>query len=142
MPTSTAALLDAKDKHRVQSISGTFLYYSKIYPCIKPDLKNISTEQSAPTEDKLAKTNMLMDYLVTYPGSIIRYHASDMIINIEADSAYLVLPKARTRVAAWFIFGNDPEKVPKPMTKAPFHVMYNTIKSIMSSADEVETGVI
>ena len=36
-----------------------------------------------------------------------------MIINVEANYAYLVPPKPFSCSAAWFIFGNDLEKVPK-----------------------------
>ena len=33
-----------------------------------------------------------MDYLATYPNAYIRYYASDMILNIDSDAAYLVAP--------------------------------------------------
>jgi len=63
-----------------------------------------------------------------------------MILQVEADSAYLVLPKARSRAAAWYILGNDPTNHPHPMTNAPIHIMCNTIKNVMASAAEAEAG--
>ena len=82
---------------------------------------------------------MLMDYLHDQPDGVLRYHASDMILQLEADAAYLVLPQARSRAAAWFILGNDPTTHPTPMDNAPIDVMCNTIKNVMSSAAEAET---
>ena len=83
---------------------------------------------------------MLMDYLHSHPNAILRFHASDMILQTEADAAYLGLPKARSRVAAWYILGNDPTTTPTPMNNSPVHVMCNTIKNVMSSAAEAESG--
>ena len=83
---------------------------------------------------------MLMDYLHDHPNGILRYHASDMILSLEADAAYLVLPQAKSRAAAWFVLGNDPTKNPLQPINSPLHVMCNTIKNVMSSAAEAEAG--
>jgi hypothetical protein len=137
-PKSTP--LNAEDTTTIQAICGTFIYYSECDPCIKTALNEISTQQSAPTEETRKKSKMLLDYLSTYPNAVLRFFASDMILNVEADSAYLVLPKARSRGAAWFIFGNDPRKTDRPMSNSPVHVSCVTLKNVMSSAAEAETG--
>jgi hypothetical protein len=31
----------------------------------------------------------MVDYLATHPDATIRYHASDMILNIHSDASYL-----------------------------------------------------
>ena len=81
-----------------------------------------------------------MDYLHYHPNAILHYYASDIILQGEADSAYLVLPKPLSRAAAWFILGNDPTSTPTPMPNAPVYIMCNTLKNVMSSAAEAETG--
>ena len=43
-----------------------------------------------------------MDYAHIYPDAKIRYYASDMQLYIDLDTAYLVLPKARSRGAVCF----------------------------------------
>ena len=48
---------------------------------------------------------MLMDYLQTNPDAVIWYHASDMIIKIVSDAAFLVLPQARSQSAAIYDLG-------------------------------------
>ena len=109
-------------------------------PCIKPALNELGSVQAAPTSDANSKAQMLMDYLHDHPDAVLRYHASGMILQAEADSAYLVLPKARSRAAAWFILGDDPTKTPNPMSNAPLLILCHTLKHVMSSAAEAETG--
>ena len=141
-PTTTpsAPPLDATATRRIQAIAGTFNFYSEVDPCIKPALNEIGTMQAKPTEVTNAKVQMLMDYLHCHPDATLRYHASDMILQFESDAAYLVLPKARSRAAAWFILGQDPTTTSTPMQNAPLHVLCNTIKNVVSSAAEAETG--
>ena len=49
IPLSTAKSLGKEETGDIQSISGTFNYYTEIDPCIKTVLNEISTQQSAPT---------------------------------------------------------------------------------------------
>ena len=72
--------------------------------------------------------------------NLITYDAFVLHGLVRADAAYLVLPKARSRAAAWYILGNDPTTTPTPMNNSPVHVMCNTIKNVMSSAAEAESG--
>jgi hypothetical protein len=79
----------------------------------------------------------LMDYLHTYSNGIIRYHASDMILKITSDAAYLVQPRARSRAAAHYHLGwrNSPDR-----TNGAVDILCQTIKNVVSSAAEAETG--
>jgi hypothetical protein len=134
---STAPLLDKHGITRIQSINGTFLYYGRACdPCILPALNELASAQASPTTDTRAKAHMLMDYLHTYPNAIIRYYASDMILKITSDAAYLVQPKARSRAAVHYHLGwhrND-------RTNGALDVLCQTIKNVVSSAAEAETG--
>jgi hypothetical protein len=134
---STAPPLDKHGTKRIQSVSGTFLYYGRACdPCILPALNELASEQASPTTDTLAKANMLMDYLSTNPNAIIRFYASDMILKITSDAAYLVQPKARSRAAVHYHLGwlnND-------RTNGTLDVLCKTIKNVVSSAAEAETG--
>ena len=136
-PLSTAQNLNGPATVRVQAVSGTFAFYARgVDPTMLPALNEISSQQAAPTVDTAKKCNMLMDYAHTYPNATLRYHASDMILYIEADSSYLVQPEARSRAAAHFYFGNKIDGT----NNAPIHTMCKTIKGVMSSAAEAETG--
>ena len=78
----------------------------------------------------------MMDYLHTYPDAVIRFYASDMILKITSDAAYLVLPKARSRAAVHYHLGwiNDDR------TNGPLEVLCQTIKNVASSAAEAEVA--
>jgi hypothetical protein len=82
---------------RVQQISGIFLYYGHgVDQTILVALNEISGSQAKPTEKAKLACNMLLDYLATHPDAIIRFHASDMILSVVSDAAYLVLLNARS----------------------------------------------
>ena len=108
-------LLDKLGIKRVQQISGLFLYYSRgCDPTIIVALNEISNNQASPTVHTQQACNMLLDYLSTHPDAIIRYHASDMILAVCSDAAYLVLPNARSRAAGHFFLTTLPSATSLP----------------------------
>ena len=78
-----------------------------------------------------------MEYLHTYPKAIIRFHSSNTILNISSNAAYLVQPKARSRIAVHYHLGwiNDPDRV-----IGPVDVLCQTLKNLVGSATEAKTG--
>jgi hypothetical protein len=140
--TDESEKLDAKGTKRVQSIAGTFLYYGRVQdPTILPALNEISNSQASPTILTRDACDMLLDYLATHPDAVIRYYASDMILCIVSDAAYLVLPNARSRCAALYTLTNLPTTTPlRPEPNGPVHVLCKTMKGVPASAAEAETG--
>ena len=58
-----APKLHSADTNRVQSINGTFLYYSReVEPTMLPSLNEISTSQYALTKYTRDKFNQVLDY--------------------------------------------------------------------------------
>lgn len=87
--------LSASNKQLVQQIIGTFLYFARaVDPTMLIALNELSAHQSNPTEDTLKKCHHLLNYSATHPLATVRYHASDMVLMVDTDAAYLVLPKA------------------------------------------------
>ena len=134
--------LDSKGTQRVQQIAGTFLYYGRaVDPTILASLNEIASKQSAPTTLTRTSCNQLLDYLHQHPDAVIRYHASDMILCLVSDAAYLVLPNARSRCATLFVLTDKLTTYPPtPKPNGPLHVMVKTIKGVPASAAEAETG--
>ena len=98
----TLLILDAKGIHLVQSIVGTFLYYTRaIDSTITTALNNISSEQAHATKHTFKKCKRLLDYAATYPSVLVCFYASDMILHINSNAAYLVKTKARSRMAVF-----------------------------------------
>lgn len=128
-----------KIKH-VQSVVGSFLYYARAldYTMI-PALNEIGTTQAAPTQYTWDECEQLMDYAATYPHVIVRYYASDMILNIDSDAAYLVLPNAKSRIAGYFYLSSDPINTPPPIN-APVLVVCKALCHVVASAAESETA--
>jgi hypothetical protein len=71
-------------------------------------LSAIAAQQSAPTEETLARVNQFLDYMWTRPDAKIRYRASDMILNVHSDASYLSAPKVRSLAGGYFFLGSIP----------------------------------
>jgi len=144
--TDLTPLLNKAGIQRVQQISGLFLYYSRSCdPTIITALNEISNHQASPTEHTKAACNMLLDYLATHPDATIRYHASDMILAVCSDAAYLVLPNARSRAAGHFFLttlASATSSPPAPQTNGPIHTLCKTLRSVAASASEAEIGAL
>ena len=99
----TSPLLHTNEIRHIQRIVGSFLYYARaIDNTIHPALNSLGTQQATPTEQTRNDANMLMDYLHTHPDAKLRYHKSEMQLHIDSDAAYLVVPKAKSRVSGYF----------------------------------------
>ena len=81
-----------------------------------------------------------MDYLHTHPNAVVRFHASDIILYIESDAAYLVLTQARSRVSSIFYLSNTTSG--RPPLNGAIQVICKTLQNVVSFADEAETGSI
>ena len=71
-------------------------------------LNEISTAQAKPTEATRLKLLQLLDYVASHPNAVIRYHKSDMVLHIDNNAAYLVLPEVRSRMAGHYFLSSDP----------------------------------
>ena len=143
-PIDTSPKLDKTGTLFVQSCIGSFLYYARaVDPTMLPAINEISATQSSPTTKTMRACTMLMDYAATYPLAIIRYHASDMVLHIDSDAAYLVLPNARSRYVGHYYLSNHPPPPPakpEPKPNGPILTICKTIRGVMASAAEAETG--
>ena len=147
--SSTALTTPALDKRGitcVQIIASTFLYIVRaIDHTMLVALNEIGSEQALPTTDTIQKTKMLMDYMATQPDAVIQFHASDICLHIDSNAAYLVQPKARSRAAGHFCLSDNPPSDntrPTPSPNGPVITKCQTIRTVMASAAEAETGEI
>ena len=119
-----------KDQIRhIQSISGSFLYYARALDyTMLTSLNDIGTSQAKPTEYTKEECQQLMDYAVTYPNTVVRYYASGMILFVDSNAAYLVLPNAKSRIAGYHYLSIIPP-IPgqSPTLNAPILVLCKTL---------------
>ena len=137
----TSPPLPTKEIKIIQSIVGALLYYTHaVDPSMYPALNEVSLTQSCPTQRTLQQCKQLLDYVSTHSNATIRYHASNMILHIDSDAAYLVLPRARSRLAGHFYLSSDLKFTRIIPPNGPILTECKTIRHVVSSAAEAETA--
>ena len=78
------------------------MYYARAIDCtMLPALTQIAASQANHTEKTRKAIKRLSDYAHTYSQTSVRFYQSDMILTVDSDAAYLVLPKARSRYTGY-----------------------------------------
>ena len=106
-------------------------------------LNEIETRQANPTPSTKAKLEYLMDYAATHPDTTVRFHASNMILHVDSDAAYLVLPKVRSQISSYYYLADKPPlppENPNPIINGAVHVERKVVRNVIASATETETG--
>ena len=122
---------------------GVFLFYGRaIDSTVLTALNTIAETQSKPTAQTMAHTLHLLDYLDTHPDATIEYKASGMHLWIDTDAAYLVAPRARSRVAGFYYLSDKPQTPTQshPPLNGAIFIECKILKNTVSSAAESETG--
>jgi hypothetical protein len=139
--TISPALSD-KDVNRLQQLTGTLLYYARaVDPTLIMPINVLASDQSKSTEVTANKVIKLLNYCNTHPETKIRYHASDMILNIHSDASYLSENESKSRAGAFFYRGSD-TKTNKELTNGAILIISKALKHVMSSAAEAEIGAV
>ena len=143
-PPDTSTKLSPKDTTRVQAIVGSILYYARAieHPAL-PALNELGHEQNKPTITTNEKLHHLLHYVASFPDATLRIFASDMVLHVDSDAAYLVLPGAKIRIAGYYHLSNKcppSPAIPNVPMNAPILIICKTIKRVVASAAEAETG--
>ena len=105
-------------------------------------LSTIASEQTKGMKRTLEKAYQVLDYLATHPNVVVRFQASDMVMNIHLDASYLSEPKARSRACDHFFMGallKDGEPI---KLNCAFHTLCSILRFVVASAVEAELGAI
>eukprot|EP00804_Cyclotella_cryptica_P014175 CCRYP_005592-RA/>CCRYP_005592-RA protein AED:0.28 eAED:0.24 QI:0/0/0/1/0/0/2/0/659 len=155
LPEDDSPLLTKQNIKHIQQIVGSFLYYARATDPTIPMPSASSPTQSNATEQTLKRCHHFLDYMATHPDARIRYHASDMILNVHSDASYLSVKNAKSRAAGIFFLGSLPQNnkpirstVPSPWgtpTPTPIHcdnsttvgIVNNTVKRQKSQSMEM-----
>ena len=143
LPSDDSPKLDKAGITRIQQIIGAILYYARCVDItLLMTLSTIAHEQSKATEKTNISVHQMLDYCATHPNATIRFRASDMILNIHSDAAYLNAPNARSRVGGHFFLGWLPEKNLPIRLNGAIHVISTILKFVAASAAEAELGAL
>ena len=77
-----------------------------------------------------------MNYCATYPSVKMRLYASKMILHVDSDAAYLIAPRAKSRISGYYYLSNAARTLNNP----PFYVLYKLLRHVVASAAESETA--
>ena len=136
-------LLDKEGKLRVQQVIGSFLYYARaVDMTILHALNSIAAESSKPTERTMERVEQLLDYMHTYPNAVVRYYASDMILNVHSDASYLSAGRGRSRAGGYFFLGSLPQEGTPIKLNGNIAITCAILKLVAASAAEAELGAL
>ena len=131
--------LTPHDRQHLQSIVGTLLYYGRALEySILPALNDIAREQATPTVSTMTRAKRVLDYVATYSDAYLRYYASDMVLHVDSDAAYLIAPQAKSRVAGFYHLSTLPSKSKTPPMNGGVLVECKTLRHVVASAAEAE----
>jgi hypothetical protein len=142
VPDDTA-MLDAKGIKRVQQIVGSILYYAHaIDMTVLMALSSIAVEQMKATEKTMGCCVQLLDYLVSNLEAKVRFHVSDMIMNIHSEASYLSKTKACSRACGHFFMGWMPKNGEPIRLNGALYVNTTILQFVVASAAEAELGAL
>ena len=102
----------------------------------------MASESSSPTEKTLKRVHQFLNYMATHPNAVIRFRASDMILNVHSDVSYLSAGRARSHAGGYFSLGSLP-KANRPINlNGNIHITCAILKLVAASAAEAELGAL
>ena len=129
------------DKKYIQQVLGSFLYYARaIDMTMLLALNDIATQQTKPTKSTMKRVHQLLDYMSMHPKAIIRFRASDMILNIHSDASYCSAGRGRSRAGGYFLLDSIPVKGQPIKLNGNIHITCDILKLVSASAAEAELG--
>ena len=69
-------------------------------------LNELGGKQARATEKTRDGCDILLNYVTTYLNPKIRFYASDMILHVDSDAAYLVQTNTRSQYAGYYYLGS------------------------------------
>ena len=139
----TSRKLTEKEIKQVQKIVGSILYYARaVDMTVLMALSSIASEQTKGTKRTLEKAYQVLDYLASHPDAVVRFRASDMVLNIHSDASYLSEPNARSRACGHFFMGTLPIDGTPIKLNGAFHTLCAILRFVVASAAEAELGAL
>ena len=100
-------------------------------------LSTIASKQAKTTKITLKNVHQVLDDLATKQDATIKFHASDMVLNIHSDESYLSTKNAKSRASGNFFLGSEPITF-----NGAIFTFCTILKFVASSAPEAELGAI
>jgi hypothetical protein len=142
-PQDNMPKLDKKGIKRVQKNVGSILYYAQaVDMTVLMALSTITVNQTKATKRTMEQCMQLLDYLAHNTDAKVRFHASDMILNIHSNASYLSEEKARSRACGIFFMGWMPKNGDPIQLNGAFHASMTIMQFVVASATKAELGAL
>ncbi len=105
-------------------------------------LCSIAVEQTQAMEKTIEQCIQLLNYLASSSKAKVRFHASDMIMNIHLDASYLSETKACSQACGNFFMGWMPTNREPIQLNGAFYVNTMILHFVVASAAEAELGAL
>jgi len=143
LPQDNSRKLTEKEIKQVQKVVGSILYYARaVDMTVLMSLSSIASEQTKGTERTLEKAYQVLNYLASHPDAVVRFRASNMVLNIYSDASYLSKPKAHSRACGHFFMGSIPSDEKPIQLNGAFHTLCSILRCVVASAAEAELGAL
>ena len=143
LPPDETPELDAKGIKRIQQIVGSILYYARaVDMTVLAALGTIAIKQTKATQQTMDWCIQLLDYLASNQDAKVRFHASDMVMNIHSDASYLSESGARSRACGHFFMGWMPKNGDPIRLNGAFYTSSAIMRFVVASAAEAELGAL
>ena len=96
-------------------------------------INQLGSQQALPTEKIEQGVEQLLEYTSTHRNTVLHFHASDILLIINSNASYLILPKVRSRLAGYFYL-----TTPSIINNGAALIKYKNIHHVVSSAAEAK----
>jgi hypothetical protein len=128
-------LASAAQQKELQVVVGTLLYYARsVDPSILTAVHELGSVQAKPSINDMLKMERLLQYVSVHQHQGIRFHASNMQLQIQSDASYLSRTRARSVLGGLHYLGTT------DYINGPFFCTSKLISCIVTSAAEAELG--
>lgn len=111
-------------------------------PNILMALNSISRKEAYPIEQTLKQLNHFLHYMARQPDTTIRYHRSDMVLNVHYDTSSLSEQGAQIQAAGHLFLVDTPTRDKHNLLNGVVHTLCTVLKHVAASEAEAELGAL
>jgi hypothetical protein len=82
------------------------------------------------------------NYLAIHPDATVRFHASDMILNVYSNASYLPKANAHSWACGHFFMGWKPDATKPIKLNGTFFTLCAILRFVVASASEAKLGAL
>jgi hypothetical protein len=105
-------------------------------------LGTIASKQTIGTECTLEKAYQVLDYLAMQHDAMVRFPATNMVMNIRSDALYLSKLNFCSRACSHFFMGSLPINGKPIKLNGAFYTLCSGLRFVVASAAEAKLGAL